>query len=368
MLLNREQGGKTSIAHNSSAKNRMEKRTSNRTKATNEPHDTLNGRLFSSLTDTPPTQTGTLCHQGIFCLYQVNTKKLLTEEKNAIWRRDTAAHQKHEKADILINSNPLTIVLNPPCRPPPTLGMRESRAPTGSGNWRSLEPSLTNALVMKDGITTRTSIYFQQMMTQKPFTNQNEKLDGLMLQSWCVNAIEVRKAKRKENCTEWWGSSLLFWPSRSALIIGLKKAWPPPMDIFTAITRAQKYKKTWRSQPLTVRVLTTSQQGKKVVHMMETHKLDILFLQETHINTNTEEHHDQYCFVFSSSITDQQREEASKAREMAKTVAGKGKNKGKNQFQLSSTLQSGRRKARSSSCLPQTSFKFKDRCCSTWQS
>ena len=103
----------------------------------------------------------------------------------------------------------------------------------------------------------------------------------------------------------------------------------------------------------------------KIAHMMKTHKLDILFLQETHINTNTEEHHDQYCFVFSSSITDQQREEASKAREMAKTVAGKGKNKGKNQFQLSSTLQSGRRKARSSSCLPQTSFKFKDRCCST---
>ena len=65
---------------------------------------------------------------------------------------------------------------------------------------------------------------------------------------------------------------------------------------------------------------------------METHKLDILFLQETHINTNTEEHHDQYCFVFSSSITNQQREEAYKAREMAKTVAGKGKNKGKNQF------------------------------------
>ena len=265
MLLNREQGGKTSIAHNSSAKKRMEKRTSNRTKATNEPHDTLNGLLlFSSLSDAPPTQTGTLCHQGIFCLYQINTKKLLTEEKNAIWRRDTAAHQKHEKADILISSNPLTIVLNPPCRPPPTLGMRESRAPTGSGNWRSLEPSLTNALVMKDGITTRTSIYFQQMMTQKPFTNQNEKLDGLMLQSWCVNAIEVRKAKRKENCTEWWGSSLLFWPSRSALIIGLKKAWPPPMDIFTAITRAQKYRKTWRSQPSTVRVLTTSQQGKKL--------------------------------------------------------------------------------------------------------
>ena len=48
----------------------------------------------------------------------------------------------------------------------------------------------------------------------------------------------------------------------------------------------------------------------KVVHMMKTHKLDILFSQETHINTNTEEHHGQYCFVFSSSITDQQREEA----------------------------------------------------------
>jgi hypothetical protein len=85
MLLNKEQRGKTSIAHNSSEKIRMEKKTSNRTKATKEPHDTFNGLLlFSSLSDAPPTQTGTLCHQGIFCLYQVNTKKVVTEEKNAI--------------------------------------------------------------------------------------------------------------------------------------------------------------------------------------------------------------------------------------------------------------------------------------------
>ena len=47
----------------------------------------------------------------------------------------------------------------------------------------------------------------------------------------------------------------------------------------------------------------------KIVHMMKTHKLDVLFLQETHINTNTEELHDQYCFIFSTCITDQQREE-----------------------------------------------------------
>ena len=61
---------------------------------------------------------------------------------------------------------------------------------------------------------------------------------------------------------------------------------------------------------------------------------NVLFLQETRININTEEHHDQYCFIFSTRITDQQREEASKARDMVKAAVGKGKQKGKNNLQL----------------------------------
>ena len=67
---------------------------------------------------------------------------------------------------------------------------------------------------------------------------------------------------------------------------------------------------------------------------MKTRKLDVLFLQETHINTNTEELHDQYCFIFSACITDQQQEAASKARDMVRAAVGKGKQKGKNNLQL----------------------------------
>ena len=72
----------------------------------------------------------------------------------------------------------------------------------------------------------------------------------------------------------------------------------------------------------------------KIVHMMKTHKLDILFLQETHINTNTAEIHDQYCFVFSTNITDKQREDADKIRELSGQRKGKGKHNGKNSLQL----------------------------------
>ena len=42
----------------------------------------------------------------------------------------------------------------------------------------------------------------------------------------------------------------------------------------------------------------------KIVHIMRTHKLAVPFLQETHINTNTEETHDQYHFCFSTCVTD----------------------------------------------------------------
>lgn len=72
----------------------------------------------------------------------------------------------------------------------------------------------------------------------------------------------------------------------------------------------------------------------KIVRMMKTHKLDILFLQETHINTNTAEIHDQYCFVFSTDITDKQREDADKIRELSGQRKGKGKHNSKNSLQL----------------------------------
>ena len=69
--------------------------------------------------------------------------------------------------------------------------------------------------------------------------------------------------------------------------------------------------------------------------MMKKHKMDVLlFLQETHINTNTEEVHDNYIFNFSTSITDQQREDGTKAREQARQSKGRGRNNGKNALAL----------------------------------
>ena len=83
---------------------------------------------------------------------------------------------------------------------------------------------------------------------------------------------------------------------------------------------------------------------------MRTHKLlDVLFLQETHINTNTEETHDQYHFFFSTCVTDKQREEANKTREMLKAGKGRGKNTGKNQLQL--IMQPRRSKTWHRSCI-----------------
>ena len=54
----------------------------------------------------------------------------------------------------------------------------------------------------------------------------------------------------------------------------------------------------------------------QVIHMMKTHKLDILCVQETHINTHT-----------STSVTDKQREAAAKAREEQEMSKGRGKRK-----------------------------------------
>ncbi len=66
--------------------------------------------------------------------------------------------------------------------------------------------------------------------------------------------------------------------------------------------------------------------------MMRTHKLDILFLQETtHVNTNTAEIHDKYCFVFSTSNSERMQ---TKIREQSGQRKGKGKQQSKKVLQL----------------------------------
>lgn len=51
-----------------------------------------------------------------------------------------------------------------------------------------------------------------------------------------------------------------------------------------------------------------------LVHSMRKLGLDMLFLQETHINTNSTETIEGFCFIYSTSITDAQRKQADKTR------------------------------------------------------
>ena len=68
----------------------------------------------------------------------------------------------------------------------------------------------------------------------------------------------------------------------------------------------------------------------KIAHRMKTHNLYRYFiLKKTHTNKNTEEIHENYYFVFSTPVTDQQREDANQAKEEADRKKGKGKQNGR---------------------------------------
>jgi len=51
-----------------------------------------------------------------------------------------------------------------------------------------------------------------------------------------------------------------------------------------------------------------------IIYGMKKLKLDLLFLQETHVNTNSAETMDGFTFIFSTSITDEQRKQAENQR------------------------------------------------------
>ena len=61
---------------------------------------------------------------------------------------------------------------------------------------------------------------------------------------------------------------------------------------------------------------------------MKKQKIDILCLQETHINTNSMEKLDGYTFVYSSGVSDKDRETREKLKNIGRRK-GKGKGKGK---------------------------------------
>ena len=66
------------------------------------------------------------------------------------------------------------------------------------------------------------------------------------------------------------------------------------------------------------------------IRIMKDLQIDIMCLQETHINTNSYEETYGYFFIFSTSVSDKERDERNKqAKEKASQRKGKGKGKGR---------------------------------------
>ena len=53
---------------------------------------------------------------------------------------------------------------------------------------------------------------------------------------------------------------------------------------------------------------------------MKKHKIDYLFIAETQMNANCKEAHDGYTFYFSTGVTEEQKMEANKTRELQKKL------------------------------------------------
>ena len=63
----------------------------------------------------------------------------------------------------------------------------------------------------------------------------------------------------------------------------------------------------------------------QIAYQMENHKIDILCLQETHMNTNSMEKVDGYTFIYSSGLSDKDRETREKQKKTHRKRKGKGK-------------------------------------------
>ena len=68
-------------------------------------------------------------------------------------------------------------------------------------------------------------------------------------------------------------------------------------------------------------------QKSSLVLAMKRFKIDILLLQETHINTNSYEKINGHTFIYSTSVTDEQRKTAETRRAQAGMHKGRGKGK-----------------------------------------
>ncbi len=77
---------------------------------------------------------------------------------------------------------------------------------------------------------------------------------------------------------------------------------------------------------LNCRGLNVQSKREQIMQLMRRLGIDVLCLQETHVNANSEEQHDEYTFIFATSVTTQNGQTNNNA------AKGKGKgNKGKNQ-------------------------------------
>ena len=94
-----------------------------------------------------------------------------------------------------------------------------------------------------------------------------------------------------------------------------------------------EYQQTLNIATLNCRGLQTKTKREWYIHIMEELEIDILCLQETHINTNHTEEKDGHTFIFSTSVTDKDRalrEQKKKENANNKNKTNdKGKGKGK---------------------------------------
>ena len=77
----------------------------------------------------------------------------------------------------------------------------------------------------------------------------------------------------------------------------------------TPTTKSKTINRTIRIATFNVRGMNFITGRQQILYLMEKHNLDILALQETHINYTGKETHDNYAFYFSSNIDDEKRKQ-----------------------------------------------------------
>ena len=80
----------------------------------------------------------------------------------------------------------------------------------------------------------------------------------------------------------------------------------------------KQYVQQLKIASLSCRGLSSLSKRERVIHLMEKHSLDILCLQETKINSNSQENHDSYTMYWSTGVTDDARNKAENLKRSGK--------------------------------------------------